>query len=60
MSDSDKIQRLANLLATAYGSLGHKKADRYHEMADHCRAELESEGIVIPPLEELLAIGKFN
>lgn len=60
MTVQEKIQKLANLLKTAYGSLGRKKSERYHEAATLYKASLKAEGIHIPPLEELLAVGVYN
>lgn len=60
MTVQEKIQKLANLLKTAYGSLGHKKSERYHEAAAIYEAQLKAEGIHVPPLQELLAVGVYN
>lgn len=56
----ERIQELANALATAKSALGHGKANRNRTRAKELKASLEADGIKVPCDSELLDIGKFN
>lgn len=54
------IRRLANCVKTYYEAGGHGKAQNNERRANELRRELERQGIAIPSVDELLAIGICN